>query len=105
MRRPKLELIGIALAAVLASAAAQAQTGYPSKPITLIVAFAAGGDSDLSGRNLAQHVQKYLDNQPIVVVNRIGASGQIRPAADTQKFMHEQYELYERIAISLGVRQ
>jgi tripartite-type tricarboxylate transporter receptor subunit TctC len=41
------------------------------------VAFAAGGDSDLSGRNLAQHAQKYLNNQPLVVVNRVGASGQI----------------------------
>ena len=50
---------------------------YPSKPITLVVPFAAGGDSDLSGRNLAQHAQKLLGNRPIVVVNRVGASGSI----------------------------
>src|SRR5579862_2340057 len=55
--------------------AAQAQ--YPSKPITFVIPFAAGGDSDLSGRNLAQHAQKYLNNQPIVPVNRVGASGVI----------------------------
>ena len=60
----------------LASAAAGAQ-GYPAKPITLIVPFAAGGDSDLSGRNLAVHAQKYLNNQPMVPVNRAGASGAI----------------------------
>jgi tripartite-type tricarboxylate transporter receptor subunit TctC len=56
----------------LASAAALAQ--YPSKPITLIAPAAAGGDADLSGRNLAQHAQKFLNNQPILVVNRPGAS-------------------------------
>ncbi|HLX80550.1 MAG TPA: tripartite tricarboxylate transporter substrate binding protein [Burkholderiales bacterium] len=55
--------------------AAQAQ--YPLKPITFVIPFAAGGDSDLSGRNLAQHAQKYLNNQPIVPVNRVGASGVI----------------------------
>ena len=77
MTRLTLHWIGFALAAAMVSAAVPAQTGYPSKPITLIVAFAAGGESDLSGRNLAQHAQKYLNNQPIVVVNRVGASGQI----------------------------
>jgi tripartite-type tricarboxylate transporter receptor subunit TctC len=60
--------------AVAGSAAAQ---GYPSKPITFVIPFAAGGDSDLSGRNVALHAQKYLNNQPIVAVNRTGASGVI----------------------------
>jgi tripartite-type tricarboxylate transporter receptor subunit TctC len=67
-------LVSVLLA--FASAAAGAQ-GYPAKPITLIVPFAAGGDSDLSGRNLAVHAQKYLNNQPMVPVNRAGASGAI----------------------------
>ena len=66
----------LAAALWLASACALAQ-GYPSKPITFIVAFGAGGDSDLSGRNLAQHAGKYLNNATIVVVNRVGASGAI----------------------------
>ena len=133
MRRLTLQLIGFALTAAIASVSVHAQSGYPAKPITLISAFAAGGDSDLSARNLAQHAQKYLNNQPIVVVNRVGASGQIgsmatrtapadgytllagnvklagipaiRSAAETEQFMREQYELYEKIAISLGVRQ
>lgn len=50
---------------------------YPSKPVTFIVPFGAGGDSDLSGRNLAQFAPKYLNNASIVVVNRAGASGAI----------------------------
>ena len=66
----------LAVALAFASMQAIAQP-YPSKPVNFIVAFAAGGDSDLSGRNLAQHVGKYLNSQPIVVINRVGASGSI----------------------------
>lgn len=64
-------------ALVLAWCSAAHAQGYPSKPITFIIPFAAGGDSDLSGRNVAAHAQKYLNNQPIVAVNRTGASGAI----------------------------
>jgi tripartite-type tricarboxylate transporter receptor subunit TctC len=66
-------LVAIAL---LSASAAFAQ-GYPSKPITFVIPFAAGGDSDLSGRNVAAHASKYLNNTPIVAVNRTGASGAI----------------------------
>lgn len=51
--------------------------GYPSKPINLIIPFSAGGDSDLSGRLLAQHIAKYLGNATFVPINRVGASGSI----------------------------
>ena len=70
----------IAWIAILASASALGQD-YPSKPITFVIPFAAGGDSDLSGRNLALHAQKYLNNQPIVPMNRVGASGVIGATA------------------------
>jgi tripartite-type tricarboxylate transporter receptor subunit TctC len=66
------------LVAALALTASQALAqGYPSKPITFVIPFAAGGDSDLSGRNVGAHASKYLNNQPIVPVNRTGASGVI----------------------------
>ena len=68
--------LGFACALVAATAHAQ----YPAKPITFIVPFAAGGDSDLSGRNLAQQAPKYLNNRPILVANRVGASGSIGSA-------------------------
>ncbi len=64
----------LAAAGLLALFALPAVAQYPSKPITLIAPAAAGGDADLSGRNLAQHAQKFLNNQPILVVNRPGAS-------------------------------
>jgi tripartite-type tricarboxylate transporter receptor subunit TctC len=67
-----------ALAAAFTLATAQALgQGYPSKPITFVIPFASGGDSDLSGRNVGQHASKYLNNQPIVPINRVGASGVI----------------------------
>ena len=65
-----------ALALFIGCSAALAQ-GYPSKPITFVIPFAAGGDSDLSGRNLAQFAPKYLNSQPIIALNRVGASGVI----------------------------
>ncbi len=68
------KLMAIVALAIASGASAQ---GYPSKPITLIIPFAAGGDSDLSGRNVAVHASKYLNNQSIVPVNRTGASGAI----------------------------
>jgi tripartite-type tricarboxylate transporter receptor subunit TctC len=70
-----IRFVGVLAILTLASGAVLAQ--YPSKPITFVVAFAAGGDSDLSGRNLAQVAPKYLGKQPIVVMNRVGASGAI----------------------------
>lgn len=47
---------------------------YPSKPITIVAPYSAGGDSDLAARNLASTAAQYI-GQPIVVVNRTGASG------------------------------
>ncbi len=69
-----LALIAVASFAAINSAAAQ----YPTKPIQFVIPFAAGGDSDLSGRNIAQVAPKYLPNKvAIVSVNRVGASGAI----------------------------
>ena len=57
--------------------AGSAGAQYPAKPITLVIPFGAGGDSDLSGRLLAQHAAKYLGNATFVPLNRVGASGSI----------------------------
>jgi len=47
---------------------------YPSRPITFVVPFAAGGLSDVPGRMLAAEMQGRI-GQSIVVENRPGASG------------------------------
>ncbi|MFO1328803.1 MAG: tripartite tricarboxylate transporter substrate binding protein [Rubrivivax sp.] len=79
MRRTMLAAAA-ALAALAACGAAQAQGAYPVKPITLISPYSAGGDADLAARTLAAAAQKVL-GQPMVVVNRVGASGVIGSAA------------------------
>ena len=67
----------LVLGIVLSASTAVLAQAYPAKPITFIIPFAAGGDSDLSGRNVAAHAAKYLNNVAIVPVNRTGASGAI----------------------------
>jgi tripartite-type tricarboxylate transporter receptor subunit TctC len=63
----------VSIAVLPASAAAQT---YPSRPITIIVPFAAGGGADILARLIADHMKGTLE-QPIVVENVTGASGSI----------------------------
>lgn len=73
--------MAICLAALLgATAPVGAQPVYPSRPVTLIVPFAAGGNNDVSGRILAQKLGELL-GQSFVVENRTGAGGAIGAAA------------------------
>ncbi len=63
-----------ALIFFVASSSASAQ--YPDKPILVVAAFSAGGDSDLAARNLTAVFPKYT-GQNGVVLNKVGASGAI----------------------------
>lgn len=65
-----------ALAALLVPAFVHAQEAYPSRPIEMIVPYPPGGQADLSARPLAAALQPIL-GQPVVVINRPGASGAI----------------------------
>jgi tripartite-type tricarboxylate transporter receptor subunit TctC len=65
----------IAAMTALLALGAQAQS-YPTRPITMIVAFPPGGVADIVGRPLAASMEKTL-GQPIVVVNRPGAGGSV----------------------------
>lgn len=49
---------------------------YPVRPITLIIPFETGGGNDITGRIVASYLEKEL-GQPVVVVNRAGANGEI----------------------------
>jgi tripartite-type tricarboxylate transporter receptor subunit TctC len=66
----------VALAAGLAVKPAAAQAAYPSKPITIIVPFAAGGTTDILARVVGQALTKEL-GQSVVIDNRAGAGGNI----------------------------
>ena len=50
--------------------------GYPTKPVMLLVAYPAGGATDIGARILASIAEKEL-GQPIVVINKAGAGGQV----------------------------
>ena len=60
--------------AALPALGAQAQPAFPTKPLTLVVPFPAGGPADIFGRNLAQAMSPHL-GQPVLVENKSGAAG------------------------------
>ncbi|ROZ79554.1 tripartite tricarboxylate transporter substrate binding protein [Ramlibacter sp. WS9] len=66
----------IASALLFAAGLAGAQTPYPSKPITMIVPFPAGGLADIVARPVAEAMSREL-GQPVVIENKGGAGGGI----------------------------
>lgn len=66
-------LLAAAVLAIANAGAASAQ-GYPSRPITFIVPFAAGGAADAIGRIMADGISKHV-GQPVTVENIGGAGG------------------------------
>ncbi|CAG9185262.1 Bug family tripartite tricarboxylate transporter substrate binding protein [Cupriavidus pampae] len=75
--RRHLLAAGVALAAgFTAIGGAHAQAAYPTKPITLIVPFSAGGTTDILARIVGLELGKAL-GQPVVIDNRPGAGGNI----------------------------
>jgi len=66
---------------LMASAGAQAQSDYPSKPITVIVPFAAGSGTDVLARTLTVAMTQDWPGAQFVVDNRPGANGIIAAGA------------------------
>lgn len=81
-----------ALTALLLSSQAGAQPAWPSKPVRLVVPYAAGGTTDYAGRQVAQKLTELL-GQSFFVENKAGGSGTIgtqmvvRSAADGATFL------------------
>jgi len=69
-----LALAWIALPATAAQA--QADAGFPTRPIRMVVPFGAGGGNDLLARLIGQHLQTKW-GQPVLVDNKPGAGGNI----------------------------
>ena len=66
-------LIAALTLAVAGSAVAQ---GYPLRPVTIVVPFAAGGPTDVIARTLAQHMRASF-GQPVIIENVAGANGNV----------------------------
>jgi tripartite-type tricarboxylate transporter receptor subunit TctC len=64
---------------ILASAANAAfAQSWPSRPLRLVIPFAAGGGADIAGRVIGQELGEVL-KQPVIIENRTGAGGTIAP--------------------------
>jgi len=84
---------GASLALVAAPSLGRAQPAWPTKPITIVVNFPAGGLTDGIARAFSQHVQQ-VTGQQVIIDNKPGASGNIgaalvaRAAPDGHTFLH-----------------
>lgn len=79
MRTTSAVLLAAALVLSPGFAARSAET-FPTKPVTIVVPFAAGGSTDLSARALGEAASKQL-GQPFVIENKPGGSGAVAIAA------------------------
>ena len=75
-RRTLLAALATAAVGAAIPAGAFAQAAYPTKPVTIVVPFAAGGTTDILARIIGQALTSEL-GQPVVVDNRAGAGGNI----------------------------
>ena len=87
-----------ALGSVGATFAHAQAPGFPVRPIKLIVAFPAGGPTDITMRSLADNASKIL-GQPVIIDNKPGAGGTL-PAQQLQTVPADGYTLAQ---IPLGV--
>src|ERR1700676_1607057 len=76
LRRQFLHLAAGAAALPSVSRIAWAQTAYPTRPVHIVVGFAAGGPTDVVARLIGQALSERLGQQ-FIVDNRPGASGNI----------------------------
>jgi tripartite-type tricarboxylate transporter receptor subunit TctC len=76
MKRHMLGVVLVALAAIFSAAAPAFAQSYPTRPVRVVVPFAAGGPLDLVGRAVFEKLSASL-KQPFVLENRTGAGGNI----------------------------
>lgn len=73
----KQRMLGAALSVFLFLGGGMAWAqDYPTRPITMIVGYGAGGSTDLAARIVASHMEKTL-GQPIIIENKTGGNGAV----------------------------
>jgi len=71
-----LVAVGLLIAVAFTPREGAVSSGFPRKPITLIVAYSPGGAVDTIGRTIAKYIEPYL-GQRVIVRNKPGAGGEI----------------------------
>ena len=79
-RSAMARLLAAALAPASMLAPAQAQAAWPIRPITLVIPFPPGGQTDVVGRLVGERLSQRL-GQPVVVENRPGVNGSLASEA------------------------
>ncbi|XAH24662.1 tripartite tricarboxylate transporter substrate binding protein [Xylophilus sp. GW821-FHT01B05] len=92
------QLLQIAAATASVSALGARAQSFPSRPVKLLVAFPAGGPTDITMRQLAENASKVL-GQPVIIENKPGAGGTL-PAQQLQSAPADGYTVAQ---IPLGV--
>jgi tripartite-type tricarboxylate transporter receptor subunit TctC len=75
----RISTAAVALTALMITPAVAQQAAWPTRPLTLIVPFAAGGSADIIARAMADHTSAAI-GQSIIVENRGGAGGNVGAA-------------------------
>src|SRR5215467_13186 len=74
MKVPRRQFLHLAAAAALVAVSSPAGAqNWPTRPVTMVVPFAAGGPIDIVGRILASHLSEHLGQQ--VVIENVGGAG------------------------------
>ena len=76
MNKTILRATAVGLAAIVTAVGANAQSDYPTRPVTIVVPFPAGGATDIAGRLVAEGLSKKW-GKSVVVDNKPGAGGNI----------------------------
>lgn len=102
-----LKVIGICAILVsnlLLAPSGHAQSDYPNKPVTLVLAFLPGGVIDSVGRKLADRLRPVL-KQPIIAENRGGAGGNVAAAYLARQAPADGYTIMLTIYDGLAIAQ
>src|SRR5205085_935052 len=77
-QHPRRSILSLAAGAAVLPAVSRMSwaQAYPTRPITMVVPFAAGGGTDITARIIAERMRETL-GQPIIIENVTGANGSI----------------------------
>ncbi len=84
-------LFGMVLAALAGVAAPAAAQDFPSRPVTMIIPFAAGGPTDVLGRIVGARMSEVLGQQ--VVIENVGGAGGMTGAARVAQSAPDGYTI------------